>query len=124
MKEFYIGLMSGTSVDSIDSVLVNLSKNSCEIINKASTPINQKLKKRVFEAVNRKDLIQSEIHELDLQMGELFGQSVLSLLRKVSIKTNKVKAIGSHGQTIKHLPYGNDRYSLQIGSPKIITDLT
>ena len=46
MKELFIGLMSGTSVNSIDSVLVNLSDEKIEILEQCSTEIKKELKKR------------------------------------------------------------------------------
>ena len=124
MNELYIGLMSGTSADSIDSALVDLSKNKCELLEKESIPINKELKNKIFETINRKNLNKNEIDILDLEMGKLFGHAVLDLLRKASVEANKIKAIGSHGQTIKHAPNEPKPYSLQIGNPKVITDLT
>ena len=124
MNKLYIGLMSGTSADSIDSALVDLSKNKCELLEKESTPINKKLKNKIFETINRKNINQNEIDILDLEMGKLFGKAVLDLLRKASVEANKIEAIGSHGQTIKHSPNKPKPYSLQIGNPKVITDLT
>ena len=124
MNKLYIGLMSGTSADSIDSALVDLSKNKCELLEKESTPINKKLKNKIFETINRKNLNQDEIDILDLEMGKLFGKAVLDLLRKASMEANKIEAIGSHGQTIKHSPNESKPYSLQIGNPKVITNLT
>ena len=85
--------MSGTSADSIDSALVDLSKNKCELLEKESTPINKKLKNKIFETINRKNINQNEIDILDLEMGKLFGKAVLDLLRKASVEANKIERI-------------------------------
>ncbi len=53
MAGLFIGLMSGTSVDSIDSVLINLDNNSFEIIEVSSSSIEKTVKDRIFNEVNK-----------------------------------------------------------------------
>ena len=71
MKNLFIGLMSGTSVDSIDSALVNIDRGSFELLESSSSLINKDLKKRIFEAVNSADISNVEIEELDIEDHEL-----------------------------------------------------
>ena len=54
----YIGLMSGTSVDSVDSVVVHFIENNIKIINKKSYPIEDDLKKRIFSSVYKESIKQ------------------------------------------------------------------
>ena len=124
MTELYIGLMSGTSVDSIDSVLINLDNNSFEIIEVSSSSIGKTLKDRIFNEVNKDKISKIEIEKLDLELGKAFGNAAKKLLQKAEIDSCDVVAIGSHGQTIKHAPNAPSPFSLQIGSPKEIANIT
>ena len=116
--------MSGTSVDSIDSVLINLDNNSFEIIEVSSSSIEKTVKDRIFNEVNKDKISKVEIEKLDLELGKAFGNAAKKLLQKAEIDSCEVVAIGSHGQTIKHLPNAPSPFSLQIGSPKEIANIT
>jgi len=61
---------------------------------------------------------------LDWQLGELFAESVTQLLAKSGIEAQQVQAIGSHGQTLRHHPHGPHPFTLQIGSPALIAQLS
>jgi len=124
MTELYIGLMSGTSVDSIDSVLINFNNNSFEILEVSSSSIEETLKDRIFNEVNKDKVSKVEIEKLDLELGKAFGNAAKKLLQKAEIDSCDVVAIGSHGQTIKHAPNAPSPFSLQIGSPKEIAHIT
>ena len=120
MREIYIGLMSGTSVDSIDSVMVDLGNQNIQILEKKFFKIPKTLKQQVLEAVNSDDLSTRTKLNLDNQFGILFAKSALNLLENKSIKKSNILAIGSHGQTIKHSPTLPNPFSMQVGNPKII----
>jgi len=124
MKNLFIGLMSGTSVDSIDSALVNIDKRSLKILETNSSSIKKNLKKRIFEAVNADDLSTVEIEELDVEFGKSLGGAANDLIKKAYLSNKDILAIGSHGQTIKHAPNSIKPYSLQIGKPEEITKAT
>lgn len=124
MENLFIGLMSGTSVDSIDSALVTIEEDNLKIIESNSYPIGQELKKRIFEAVKNEDTPKKEINEIDIKVGRSFGLAANKLLEKASITSSEVLAIGSHGQTIKHKPDAKIPYSLQIGNPQSIAKIT
>ena len=124
MEGLFVGLMSGTSVDSIDAVIINLSKDRFELVEEESTPIQNDLKNRIFEAVNDSNTSKNNINDLDIELGKVFGKATLHLLDKASIDKSNIVAIGSHGQTIKHEPNLPNPYSLQIGNPKEIIRIT
>ena len=124
MEELYIGLMSGTSVDSVDSVLVNLANQRVRILAKISTTIPKDLKIQTLKATSSDNLSIQTIESLDNQFGILFAKAASNLLDINSINKSNIKAIGSHGQTIKHSPYPPRPYSLQVGSPEKIVQLT
>ena len=127
----FIGLMSGTSADSIDAVLVNLSSNNIEVLLTHSIQLNSDMR----EQINSLTVLGSdEIHrlsQLDRSLGLLFAQAANELLHlsKSLSGTVDILAIGSHGQTIRHcppdsMPNSKQGYSLQVGDPNIIAELT
>ncbi len=61
---------------------------------------------------------------LDAQFGQILAQAVLKLLNKNSVKPSQVRAIGNHGQTIRHRPDGPNGFSLQIGDPNRLAEAT
>lgn len=125
-NDIYIGLMSGTSADAIDAVAVDFSSASTRIITTHSEPIPQSLRSTIHQisTPGRTDIDQ--LGELDGLLGELFSLAVITMLDKVGLKPNEIKAIGSHGQTIRHRPpgHGNRAFTLQIGDPNIIAHQT
>jgi anhydro-N-acetylmuramic acid kinase len=62
--------------------------------------------------------------ELDTQLGLLYAQCCLTLLRQVNIKAEHVKAIGNHGQTLYHSPNSKYPFTIQVGNPNIISQKT
>ena len=77
MSELFIGLMSGTSVDSIDSALVNFDNDTIELLELSSSSIEKTLKDRIFNEVNNDKISKVEIEKLDLELGKVFGNAVI-----------------------------------------------
>ena len=123
--DIYIGVLSGTSADSIDALLVDFSR-SIKVIDRFSKKIPKAVKDKIFELVLNKKLqnFAKKQKELDSILGELIGKSVNQLIKKTKIDKQMVKAIGSHGQTIKHSSSRKNPFSLQIGNPELVRKLT
>ena len=66
----------------------------------------------------------NRLGELDVKVGKLFAIATNELLEKAGISAAEVKAIGSHGQTVRHQPIGKYRFTLQIGNPDVIVTET
>lgn len=124
MPEHYIGVMSGTSMDAIDAVLVDFAENPCQIIATHSQPIPQNLRDALGALCIPADNEINRLGKLDHQMGLLFADTVNQLLEQASIEPAQIKAIGSHGQTIRHHPTGPMPFSLQIADPNLIAEKT
>ena len=122
IKERYIGLMSGTSLEAIDAVLVEF--NPVKLITTHSETIPAKLKQQLLALCTPGDNAIMRMGKADVALGQLFAQSCLNLLAKTNITPQSVRAIGSHGQTIRHMPDENYPFTLQIGDPNIIAALT
>jgi anhydro-N-acetylmuramic acid kinase len=124
-SELYIGLMSGTSADAVDAVLLDLSQG-CKLLNHHTTKIAPPLRQRIHQLSLPGDDEIEQLGVLDVELGELFASAVLQLLDKAQISTQQITAIGSHGQTIRHRPPGQRprAFSLQIGDPNVIAQAT
>ena len=136
--DIYIGLMSGTSVDAIDAVAINLSDQPIErdqrILGHHSLTIPENIKKRVIALSSEATDSLSENLELDFILGHLFADATLELLHQLKLKPRQVQAIGCHGQTIRHKPpqaltsTNNTEvvssYSQQIADANIIAERT
>jgi anhydro-N-acetylmuramic acid kinase len=120
MSELYIGMISGTSADGIDAVLVDFKDEKLNIIATEFTPYEASLKEKILGLYQPGNNEIARMGEMDTLLGKAFAQATLNLLKKHSISANKIKAIGSHGQTIRHLPDEPYRFTLQIGNPNII----
>ncbi|SHE19668.1 anhydro-N-acetylmuramic acid kinase [methanotrophic endosymbiont of Bathymodiolus puteoserpentis (Logatchev)] len=123
--EYYIGLMSGTSLDGIDAGLYDFSKKQARVINFYYQPYSQKIKQKIHALSNTYHAISlSDFGELDSLLGTLYAEACINLLRQSDINASAIKAIGSHGQTICHSPYSKTPFTLQIGDPSIISQKT
>jgi anhydro-N-acetylmuramic acid kinase len=125
MAERYIGLMSGTSADGIDAVLMEFSPSPRILATHYSTyPDSVKERtRRIMLGQHIGDPLD-EAGSLDSELGELFGAAVLALLEGSKTEPKDVRAIGSHGQTIRHRPRQAHPFTTQIADPNIIAART
>jgi anhydro-N-acetylmuramic acid kinase len=129
-----IGLLSGTSVDSIDAVLVRVSgsgvSTKLKVDDFSTLAIPQKVKLTIFRNSDRATAKIDEITRLNVIVGALFADAALKIMRRNKINATGVDLIGSHGQTIHHLPETREyagfrvKSTLQIGDPSVIANLT
>ncbi len=124
-----VGLMSGTSLDAIDAALVRCSDNGIDLLDCLEFPLKAELRAEIA-AISHSGVDEIErLGVLDRQLGHCFGQAALDLLRQAGVDRGKVRAIGSHGQTIRHRPPSaasgiDNAFSLQIGDPNTIAEIT
>lgn len=125
MVEWYIGLMSGTSLDGIDAALVRFEGDRIELLEATTTPFSAPTKKALQALCQPTQAIYlKQYGSLDAQLGKLFAAAVNNLLKKTTVERAAITAIGSHGQTIVHAPQPPNAFSLQIGDPNSIAELT
>ncbi len=114
--------MSGTSLDGIDAVLVDLSQHKPLQLAKYYLPFDDALK-NVLLALHLPS--HNELHQTQIignQLASLYAAAVAPLLAQAKSSNQEVKAIGCHGQTIRHCP--EHGYTLQIGNAALLTELT
>ena len=122
----YLGLMSGTSIDSIDVAAVEFIRDTPSLLGTHSHPIPETLKQQILDlCLPGSDTVQLYC-ETDNRLGELFAEAALTLMSSLNIQAEQIAAIGSHGQTVRHSPPGTDNlaYSQQIADPTIIAART
>lgn len=106
-------------MDAIDVALVQIKNKTLTLIQYEQFPINTELKNSVRHISTNSNI--DEVSRLDNLLGQLFADSVLKLLKKGKLDPGEITAIGSHGQTVLHLPDANPARTLQIGDANIIT---
>ncbi|MDH5408025.1 MAG: anhydro-N-acetylmuramic acid kinase [Gammaproteobacteria bacterium] len=124
MTDKYIGLISGTSMDAIDAVLVDFATGKPELIASYSHPLTDLICEEltVLHRPGNNEIEQMAM--LDVQLGRLFAQASLNLISQANCEPKDIVAIGSHGQTIRHMPDSDYPTTLQIGDPNIIAEQT
>ncbi len=118
MEQFYIGIMSGNSLDAVDLVLTTFPEGNIKVHAAKSYDIPVNLKEKVLSLTPSSPL--SDMLELDYSFAKLFANSVNYFIAEVGISREQIIAIGSHGQTILHGPSYKYPHSCQIGDPNII----
>jgi len=116
--------MSGTSMDGIDAVLLEVLGTKLATRGAYSKVISPALKRRLQALCFPGDNEIARCGKLDIEFGEQIGETVNKLLKQHKLHSNEICAIGSHGQTIRHSPDSHPAYSWQIGNPSIIADRT
>lgn len=124
MSHYYIGLLSGTSMDGVDAAIVDFSENKPKLIAYHAEPIPEPLREKTRLLCVPGDNEINRLGKADVEWGRLFAIATQNLLKQANIPAKDIIAIGSHGQTIRHKPTGNVPFTLQIGDPNTIAALT
>jgi anhydro-N-acetylmuramic acid kinase len=120
----YIGLMSGTSLDGVDALLVDFTAAQPRAIASHYHPYPAELRSELLTLCHASHIELHRLAQLDVMLGELYAAAVRELLNTSRTDANTVAAIGSHGQTVRHHPAGPHPYTLQLGDPNIIAERT
>jgi len=124
MAEFFIGTMSGTSLDGVDTVLISIDEGKLSTLCDYSIDFPSNLREKIFTLCSQGENEIQRCGELDVVLADFTAKAINKLLLKANKSPNEVKAIGSHGQTVRHNPHGPHPFSLQIGDPSLIAHLT
>lgn len=119
-----LGLMSGTSVDGIDAALVEIEGTGetlrARLRHCLTVPFPEDVRQRVLRLCRGGGVM--EVCTLNFVLGELFADAALRVVADSGLTTNDIDLIGSHGQTVCHLP--QQHATLQIGEPSVIAERT
>lgn len=122
--DLYLGLISGTSADAIDVVLVDFEPDT-RVRASHSHPWPAELRNRIV-ALARADahISLDELGRLDGLIANEFATAANALLQKAAVDRSRVRALGSHGQTICHRPQAEPPFTMQLGDPARIAERT
>jgi anhydro-N-acetylmuramic acid kinase len=121
MPDLYIGLISGTSMEGVDAALVAFGDRSLELVSGLTAPYPEALRRQLLDAARNPDSCTADvIGSLDHWVGECFRDAARELLQAAGVDAARVRAIGSHGQTLRHRPDEARPYTLQIGNADVI----
>ena len=121
----YAGLISGTSMDGVEAVLLEISAGQSTIQGAVHLDYPPQLSQRLKSAVATPAACNAdEVGALDAEIGTVFGDAALRLLESAGVAPDRVRAIGSHGQTLLHRPSAAVPFTLQLGDANRIAELT
>ena len=125
MSALYLGLMSGTSIDGIDAVVVEISPTgTCHVLASHNEAFEPKLQEQLRSTISNKQIALHDLAQLDVRVAKHFAKAANHVLQHHQIARQQIIAIGSHGQTLLHGADQSPAYSLQIGDPNIIAEET
>ncbi len=123
-EELFAGAMSGTSLDGVDLAIVDLGTAMPRILAATTLPFPEALRAGLLRLCHpgedRLDLLGS----VDVRLARLIATGMNTLLEAHDIEPTRIRALGSHGQTVRHQPGGTTAFSLQIGDPNLIAEET
>jgi anhydro-N-acetylmuramic acid kinase len=120
----YIGMMSGTSFDGLDAVLIDFADNFKTLGNiSLDMPEALRMQLQQISQTNEPHLL-TNLYTLDAELGSFYSEAVQQLLHATKTNAKDILAIGCHGQTIRHFPNANPPFTAQLGDPNIIAAKT
>ncbi|MDF7670740.1 anhydro-N-acetylmuramic acid kinase [Orbaceae bacterium ESL0721] len=125
MQNLYVGVMSGTSMDGVDLVLVQIdNQTQIKLLHSGCYKIPTEIRERLLQLCSSKATSLQNLGEIDHQLGHLFADSINHFLDALPQDRSQISAIGCHGQTIYHAPTGQYPFTMQIGDANIIAAKT
>ncbi|MCL1635919.1 anhydro-N-acetylmuramic acid kinase [Luteimonas sp. SX5] len=137
----YLGLISGTSADGIDAALVRMAQEQeqiplnppfskgeeqrarCELVLGRTYAWDSALRERLIALGQGQDTVSLDaIGSLDVQVALAFAEAAARLLREADVTPAQVRAIGSHGQTVRHRPEAEFPFTWQLGDGNAIAE--
>ncbi|WP_373778326.1 anhydro-N-acetylmuramic acid kinase [Glaesserella sp.] len=117
---YYIGVMSGTSLDGVDIALVDFAKHPPKLTACDFVPMPESLRVALSQLLKTGSTNLQQLGELDHQLGILYADCVNAFLAKQQLTATQIRAIGCHGQTVWHSPQGQYPFTMQIGDMNLV----
>jgi len=123
-----VGLMSGTSADGTDAAVVRLDGAppalDWQVLGHTHIEHPAGLREEIFACFRPATGSVDRLCRLNFALGRAFGAAALVAIAEVGLEPSDADLIGSHGQTLWHIPSGCDASTLQLGEPAVIAEIT
>ncbi len=127
-KNYYIGLMSGTSADGVDLALVDFSSDEVDLVASFYQAYDDKTHHQITQLYSPSLNEIDQAFSLDVKLAQIFSKAINTFLQQENLQNTDIIAIGNHGQTIRHRPTINQNitnaFTLQIGCNQTLAVLT
>ena len=120
----YIGAITGTSVDGLDIALIRIDSGKPCLLAQDTVALPETLRGTLIDLGQAEEDRLDRLGAADTALGRFIGEAVNGFMQRHGLAAAQVRAIGSHGQTVRHRPEGEQRFSMQIGDPNIIAEIT
>jgi anhydro-N-acetylmuramic acid kinase len=121
-RPYYVGLMSGTSLDGADAALVDFSSGTPHTLAFATVPFEMELRDRILAlSVPGRDPLDLAA-AVTLELADLYAKATEDAIAAAGVARARIAAIGCHGQTVRHRP--DLGYTIQLNDPARLAELT
>jgi anhydro-N-acetylmuramic acid kinase len=124
VKNLFVGLISGTSVDGIDAALVRFDESGLQLIGAHTQPYDAPLAGRINALIASETPSWTQFGTTNIEVGRAFAAAAQELLANCNVAPGEVAAIGHHGQTVHHAPDAVPPFTIQIGDPNTVAART
>ena len=122
-QDYYLGIMSGTSLDGVDIALMAFGKKP-QFIAAQFTPMPAELRQDLLQLISQGSSTLQQLGELDQRLALLYSDAVNHFLTSHQLQPQQIRAIGCHGQTVWHAPQGNFPFTMQLGDMNLLAART
>jgi len=120
---YVIGMISGTSLDGCDAALVEINEEQVKLSGFVTEPMPEKLRQKILDCCSLERSNVGLVCSLNVEIGHWFAETARALSRQTGVPFSQIACIGSHGQTVYHIPFNEGDWvasTLQIGEPAVM----
>ena len=120
--EYFLGVISGTSVDGLDLAIIAVTNDQIDVCQADTITLPETLTAKLRKLANPSADELDQLGHTDAELGGFIGHAINEFMSRENAK--HIRAIGSHGQTVRHRPTGQHPFTMQIGDPNRIAEIT